>query len=227
MNYFAYGSNMSLSRIQKRCPSAVAISIACIRKYSLRFHKLGADGSAKADMYWTGNVKDTVYGVIYSIAQKDVVSLDAAEGQGVHYKRKRCVVTMQTSQASKVQVYVAIEVSTKVIHPHDWYLRHIVIGAKENKLPTDYIRQLEAISTLKKVKKVDPYAYNKRSPIMRTFREIPVKKVRYTEIIDDDDDVDELNFGGSCYEVNSEPTYDYAERLDELAMYGLDEDDLL
>ncbi|WP_372836144.1 SufD family Fe-S cluster assembly protein, partial [Pontibacterium sp.] len=46
MYYFAYGSNMSLKRLQARVPSAMPLCSATLTRYQLRFHKSGKDLSA-------------------------------------------------------------------------------------------------------------------------------------------------------------------------------------
>lgn len=47
---FAYGSNMPTARIRARCPSAVAMGVAELRGYELRWHKISNDGSGKPAM---------------------------------------------------------------------------------------------------------------------------------------------------------------------------------
>jgi hypothetical protein len=55
MLYFAYGSNMSVSRLVARTPSAQPLGRCALRGHQLRFHKVGGDGSAKCDAFHTGN----------------------------------------------------------------------------------------------------------------------------------------------------------------------------
>ncbi|RLF63714.1 MAG: hypothetical protein DRN30_06230, partial [Thermoplasmata archaeon] len=218
MNYFAYGSNMSLKRIQKRCPSAAVVCVACMRKYSLRFHKPGIDGSAKADAFWTGSNDDVVYGVVYNIAHKDIAALDAAEGAGVHYERKRCKVISTSSRRVKAQIYTAMFVCDKDERPYDWYLAHITTGAQENMLPEDYQHALNAVVSKKQVKKVTPVVYSHYADVASDT----------TPSTQDSDDTlfNHMSFEDETESYNNEPSYDYdyEERLDELAMYGLDED---
>jgi hypothetical protein len=49
MQYFAYGSNMSLRRLRTRVPSAVKLGNATLFGHQLKFHKRSQDGSAKCD----------------------------------------------------------------------------------------------------------------------------------------------------------------------------------
>jgi hypothetical protein len=71
MKYFAYGSNMSLARLQARTPSARRLGTAVLESHDLRFHKAGKDGSGKCDVVHTGGA-ECVYGVLYEIdAERD------------------------------------------------------------------------------------------------------------------------------------------------------------
>ena len=45
MKYFAYGSNMSLARLQERVPSARKLEIVTLKNHQLRFNMSGTDGS--------------------------------------------------------------------------------------------------------------------------------------------------------------------------------------
>jgi len=80
MLYFAYGSNMSVSRLRKRVPSASPLGCHILKKHDLRFHKKSKDGSGKCDAYETSNDKDIVYGALFGIDPNEKPALDAAEG---------------------------------------------------------------------------------------------------------------------------------------------------
>ncbi len=64
MKYFAYGSNMSISRLRERVPSAVRLGIFFLEGHRLCFHKASEDGSAKCDAYQTNNPNDEVIGAL-------------------------------------------------------------------------------------------------------------------------------------------------------------------
>ncbi len=143
MKYFAYGSNMSIARIRRRCPSAEIVGVAKIRKYSFRLNKPGCDLSAKADAFWTGDPKDAVYGVVYEISREDFKYLDVCEGHPTHYLRRKCNVVID-GRRMKVWVYVAMKTKCKLL-PLVSYMKHIINGAIENKLPAFYIDMLKKI----------------------------------------------------------------------------------
>jgi gamma-glutamylcyclotransferase (GGCT)/AIG2-like uncharacterized protein YtfP len=87
--YFAYGSNMSSRRLKNRVESANVISTGILEKYKLKFHKISEDGSGKCDAFFTDNPTDNIYGVIYSINEKDLDKLDIFEARGHGYEKNQ------------------------------------------------------------------------------------------------------------------------------------------
>ena len=85
MLYFAYGSNMSYRRLQKRVPSAVKLGVGILARHRLCFHKVGRDSSAKCDACESGDPGHTVYGVVYTISPREKYLLDTVEGVGSGY----------------------------------------------------------------------------------------------------------------------------------------------
>lgn len=138
MHYFAYGSNMSLSRLRERVPSAEPIGCFTLNEHDLRFHKSGKDGSGKCDAYFTSETGDVIYGVLFEIDSSDKPALDKAEGLGYGYDEKEVTVSANDGSSIKATTYVAtnIDVSLK---PYSWYVNHVLVGAREASLPSDYI----------------------------------------------------------------------------------------
>lgn len=153
MKYFAYGSNMSLARLRQRVPSAVALGCYSIRGYDLRFHKVGQDGSAKCDAYYTGNTCNVIYGVLFEIEPSEKPGLDKAEGLGQGYNEKRVWVSTHTGRRYEAKTYIASSMNP-ALKPFSWYLNHVLVGAKESSLPYAYIQQkIMAIATIKDINK--------------------------------------------------------------------------
>lgn len=163
MNYFAYGSNLSSTRLLKRCPSAEVVCTASISKYKLRFNKTSSDRSSKANIVYTGSMNDVVYGVVYSIAQSDVANLDAAEGEGVHYKRTKCRVVSASGRRVRCSIYLAIKVTKTDGKPYTWYLKHVTDGAAEHNLPAYYQGNLSRVEAKKQPKPVVVQQPSKRT----------------------------------------------------------------
>ena len=157
--YFAYGSNMSTRRLVARVPSARAVSVAELRGHTLAFHKIGKDGSAKCDAAYTGKSTDVVYGVVYEMLSFEKSTLDKIEGLGNGYEEKTVVVTFENGDELEPVTYCAtnIDVSLK---PRDWYVEHVLRGAREHGLPVAYVGGIEAIESIP-----DPENYDKETAI--------------------------------------------------------------
>jgi gamma-glutamylcyclotransferase len=94
LNYFAYGSNMSLARLRARVPSTKFISLAMLSGHELRFHKRSDDGSAKCDAYEPGNPDSEVTGILYTINDTEKRNLNLAEWLGYGYDIKEVVLML-------------------------------------------------------------------------------------------------------------------------------------
>lgn len=141
MKYFAYGSNMSLRRLQLRVPSARRLVTGCsLTGHQLRFHKRGRDGSAKCDAFQTGRAGDRVFGALFWLAPEEKRWLDLAEGLGVGYRQKRVEVCAANGMTHGAFTYVALQTAPGLT-PFQWYLEHVLIGARESRVPGDYLAQ--------------------------------------------------------------------------------------
>jgi len=147
MFYFAYGSNMSLSRLKERTPSAQRIGVCTLQSHDLRFHKHGADGSGKCDAFQTGNSNDCVFGSLFRIDPFEKPALDSAEGLGLGYDEKLVTLTGDSGENITAFTYYAIKFNA-ALKPYTWYLQHVVIGAKESNCPSSYVSRIEAIESI-------------------------------------------------------------------------------
>jgi hypothetical protein len=147
INYFAYGSNMSLRRLQKRVPSARALGVYCLAGHQLRFHKVGMDGSAKGDAYYTGLKSDSVFGVLFSIQYREKTLLDEAEGLGDGYAEKKVQLRACNGEKASGFLYYATTID-KGLHPFSWYIEHVVVGARAASLPELYVNKICEIETI-------------------------------------------------------------------------------
>ena len=148
MRYFAYGSNMSLARLAQRTPSARRIGVAELTGHRLRFHKVGhLDGSGKCDAERTGLVTDRVIGVVYEIDASEKALLDGYEGVGRGYEVEQASVTFTDGVVCAAFVYIATHTDPAVV-PFHWYKLHVMTGARENRLPADYIEMIEQVRSI-------------------------------------------------------------------------------
>lgn len=140
MFYSAYGSNMSIARLQERVPSAVPLGCYTLAQHDLRFHKSGRDGSAKCDAYFTADGADTVHGALFEMHPSHKPALDEAEGLGYGYREKGVTVIAARDGASVTAfTYVAIRINEH-LKPYSWYLNHVLVGATETSLRADYVQ---------------------------------------------------------------------------------------
>ena len=137
---------MSLARLQDRVPSARFVAIATLAGHRLRFHKISKDGSGKCDAEETGNPKDRVIGVVYEISDSDKPALDRKEGLGSGYDEKEVDVSANQERLTAL-MYFATRKDNQ-LSPYRWYKEHVLVGARENALPSEYIAQIEAMEAI-------------------------------------------------------------------------------
>ena len=147
MLYFAYGSNMSTPRLGARLDVVAHVDVAELAGYRLAFHKAGTDGSAKCDVLCTGTPADTVVGVVFRIDAREKPMLDRIEGLGSGYAQRQVRVAARRGGQLDAFLYQATHIDP-ALKPYDWYKRHVLHGAREHRLPADYVRRIEAVVSM-------------------------------------------------------------------------------
>ncbi len=139
---FAYGSNMCSGRFRDYgvFPEESG-QCAVLEGYRLVFNKRSRDGSGKANV--ERHEDSEVWGVLYSVSDGDLTTLDEGEGRG--YRRLQLVVRNEGREEINCWVYVATEPSGDPLRPYSWYKRFLVEGAREHALPPEYVVSLENI----------------------------------------------------------------------------------
>ncbi|NVK40020.1 MAG: gamma-glutamylcyclotransferase [Oceanospirillaceae bacterium] len=140
--YFAYGSNMALERLRARIPEAEPVSSGTLRAHSLRFHKIGRDGSAKCDAYATGVAEDRIHGMLYRIERSSRTLLDKVEGLGRGYEIREVGIEIADGHTLEAFLYYATLIDPQ-LRPFDWYLEHVLRGARQAQLPQAYLEALQ------------------------------------------------------------------------------------
>ena len=148
MLYFAYGSNMSIKRLQKRVKTAQFIGQYYLLKHSLKFHKISKDGSGKCDAYFTGNKQDKVFGVLFDFQSREKPQLDKAENLGWGYEQKEVELTNHEGEFINAYTYYAIKINPS-LQPYSWYKYHVTQGAKLASLPKDYVNFIHNYPSIK------------------------------------------------------------------------------
>jgi gamma-glutamylcyclotransferase len=147
MNYFAYGSNLSTSRLLARIPTAIPKTVATVSGYTLRFHKIGHDKSGKCDIVPTRDRNANVHGIIYDISRSDKAVLDEIEGVGNGYKIANLRVTARNGLHIEVFTYLATSIAS-TMKPFDWYHHFVLAGAIEHSFPEQYLEAIRTTETI-------------------------------------------------------------------------------
>jgi gamma-glutamylcyclotransferase len=137
--YFAYGSNMLAARLRGRVGSAKPIGRARLADRSLLFNKRGRDGSGKANLVEDAGA--VVWGVLYQIRGETLATLDGFEPE---YARTAVSVVLDHGRAVKSLTYLSYRLHDDP-RPLVWYKRLVLQGAREHRLPDEYVRRLEAM----------------------------------------------------------------------------------
>lgn len=148
MKYFAYGSNMSIYRIQQRISNSQFVGVYSLKGYDLRFHKVGQDTSAKCDAFKTNIDLDRVEGVVFEIDNDDLARLDKIEGVGNGYEKIAVTVIGANNKKIIAFMYSATSINESLL-PYDWYKKHVLEGAKSAGLSSSYIKKIEQIHSIK------------------------------------------------------------------------------
>lgn len=141
--YFAYGSNMSTRRLRARIASADPIGTGVLHRYSLVFHKVGRkDGSGKCDLIECRS--DYVLGVLFEFDTCQKPVLDRVEGLGAGYAERIVKVETESGQTLSAYTYIAT-LTDPALQPFGWYKRHVLEGAMEAGLTSEYIARIKVV----------------------------------------------------------------------------------
>ena len=143
--YFAYGSNLHPLRLTERVASANLVGTAQVSGYQLKFHKLGQDDSAKCNLFYTGNTRDTVHGAIYTLAAAHKDDLDKYEGKGMGYTDSQIEIP-HAERTIHCFTYLAQETYiVDSLQPFHWYKQLVLQGAHYLGFPGSYLSYIEAV----------------------------------------------------------------------------------
>jgi gamma-glutamylcyclotransferase (GGCT)/AIG2-like uncharacterized protein YtfP len=146
VHYFAYGSNLNWSQMQRRCPSSRFVCVARLPNYQFaiaRHSRLRNCGTANV---YPMNAQE-VWGTVYDVGDADLAILDSFEDG---YRREILPVFAlgDGKQPLNALVYIA-EIEKDVPLPSAEYKRLILDGAKHWNLPASYLSMLEKIQAIK------------------------------------------------------------------------------
>jgi gamma-glutamyl AIG2-like cyclotransferase len=134
--YFAYGSNMDVSAIARRCPCSKALSLARLERHRLQVMREG----------WLTAVRDplsVVHGVLWDLALSDVAALDRYEGMGRGLYAKRTQPAVAGRAPRHAIVYFGLNAGPGAARPA--YLAEVIAAGRSWPLPAEAIEALERI----------------------------------------------------------------------------------
>lgn len=150
MLYFAYGSNMSHSQFNERCPTGKFIKRARLYNHQLIFDGTSNWGGAVANIIpFPGGV---TWGGLFEIDNRCLKLLDKYEGHPQSYNRQNFVVVDDVE--SPIEALAYFRNNREIGLPTHPYLERIITGARDCQLPKEYVTHLEKIKTKKTNKAV-------------------------------------------------------------------------
>lgn len=125
--YFAYGSNLDVAQMNRRCPDAKVIGPAYLKGY-----RLGFRGNSTGVGYCTITKAKghEVPGGLWSINESDLKALDRYEGYPKLYTRFEVTVTTDKGERQKAITYAMLP-KCKPALPADFYIRTCLRGYKD------------------------------------------------------------------------------------------------
>ena len=142
MFYFAYGSNMKHSQMNKRCPGNRFIGFAKLTGYKFVYDGYSNKwNGAVANIIETKDKKDIVWGGLFEISEANRVALDCYEGYSDTYNRVEIDVEDSNDKTYKALVY--LREGEEVGIPSEQYRAIVLEGAQDCGLPRLYRREFE------------------------------------------------------------------------------------
>ena len=128
MLYFAYGSNLNLFQMKRRCKDSVFL-----KKYELKGYRLNFRSKYRAaDIEKSKN--SIVPGALFEISKSDEKKLDVYEDYPILYKK-----LYFTYYSKTVMTYIMVN-KTEFRYPTERYLNVVKRGYKDCKLDMKYLK---------------------------------------------------------------------------------------
>ncbi len=134
--YFAYGSNMDVAAMGRRCPRSKPVGLARLERHRLAIMREGWLTAVRAP-------RAAVHGILWDLALADVPALDRYEGvpKGLYAKVVQPVVA--AGGAKRALVYFGANAGPGVAKAD--YLAGVVAAARVAGLPAEAVAALEAL----------------------------------------------------------------------------------
>lgn len=127
--YFAYGSNLCVQQMARRCPDAADPRPATLADHDWLINERGVATVEASD-------GAEVHGVLWRLSDHDLTVLDSAEGVPVRYRRDQLIV--HTADGPD-PAWVYIDPRVEPGPPRPGYLERIIDGARHHGLPQRWV----------------------------------------------------------------------------------------
>ena len=137
--YFAYGSNLDVTQMTRRCPDATQPRPATLADHDWLINERGVATVEPLD-------GAQVHGVLWQVSDHDLTVLDSAEGVPVRYRRDRMTVHTDEGPA---EAWVYVDHRVEAGAPRPGYLERIIDGAVHHGLPPrwlEYLRRWDPVN---------------------------------------------------------------------------------
>ena len=137
--YFAYGSNMKESRLEKRDVHVHDSRTGYVKDYYFHYNKIGVDDTGKGNI--TPEREGVVWGVFFEISLKDYRHLHYTYEVGY---REIEIEGISNGELIRAKTFTALpqKIDDAMI-PSDKYHDTVITGAREKSLPEEYIDSIQ------------------------------------------------------------------------------------
>jgi hypothetical protein len=134
--YFAYGSNMDVNAMGRRCPRSRALGLARLERHRLAVMREGWLTAVR-------NPSSAVHGVLWDLALSDIAALDRHENlsQGLYVKLTQAVIAERGPK--QAIVYFGVNAGPGAARPA--YLAEVLAAARSWPLPVEGVAALERL----------------------------------------------------------------------------------
>lgn len=129
--YFAYGSNMDVGAMARRCPASRPLGVARLARHRFAILQAGYATVVR-------DPRSTVHGLLYDLALADVHALDRYEDTGRGLYRK-VVQPVLRQEGGPVQALVYIGAGASGGKPLPGYVEGVIAAARTAGLPDSYL----------------------------------------------------------------------------------------
>lgn len=132
--YVAYGSNLNLKQMERRCPNSTIYAVGELNNWELVYR--GSKTGAHATIVRKRG--STVPVLVWSITSEDEKKLDMYEGYPVYYTKRNVMVNIDNAK-KKAMVYIMNDNALPGI-PSDSYIKVIAYGYIDNNFDLKILR---------------------------------------------------------------------------------------